>query len=260
MNSTESVRQIDELVSSFLNLGANRLLEYQDDVRDELRKLFKRWDNRLTLQGLSLSDSYLKGRIQLAVDFDLCSSGETNKCRATFWRDPHFSEEKAVHSAVSHVNVFEAAEDRDSGKSNVFVSKVEIVKGAHTTMVPSWVRFDEPLECVNDVFAGALYFSFNRGFVTIPINPVRKVDILRRLAVQSDKIAGEEIQSGPQVMNGVSENCGEILGDAFALDGSKKALSGFRIVLDDRRVWVSCNKFTDSSVEIVDVLVGPFDL
>src|SRR5882762_2483089 len=54
-----------------LGAGKKRLLETIHDSRDKLRELGQRWENRLTLEGLSPWKDYVDGRLALALDFDL---------------------------------------------------------------------------------------------------------------------------------------------------------------------------------------------
>src|SRR5437899_1461429 len=134
------------------------------------------------------------------------------------------------------------------------------MKGAHTAVRACWIRLDDPIEYVDDIFAGALYLSLNRGFISIPVLSVREVDVFSRLPVEPNEITRQEIQGGPQIVNSVSENHRETLGNALAHNGLQEALAGLRIVLDNRRIWISCGEVPNPSIEIIDVLIGPFDL
>ena len=46
-------------------------LQFVDGAANEFRQLAKRWDNRVVLEGFSLSELYLDGRIAIALVVDV---------------------------------------------------------------------------------------------------------------------------------------------------------------------------------------------
>jgi hypothetical protein len=52
-------------------LGEVRLLDCFHGARDQLRELIQRWDNRLTLERLSIAEQYREGRLAAVLKLEL---------------------------------------------------------------------------------------------------------------------------------------------------------------------------------------------
>src|SRR6056297_520316 len=79
----------------------------------KLVELFRRWDNRLTIDNLSLAKRYIEGELLVFVAFILSGGGfNGQKCRAVFHRELRISRTPTVGS--------KALRDRPAHSSHLF--------------------------------------------------------------------------------------------------------------------------------------------
>jgi len=67
--------------------------ERTDNSIHKLGELMKRWDNRLTLKGLSIAEKYIKGRIEIIADLDIFRGGKLKICMPSLALTRQFSKE-----------------------------------------------------------------------------------------------------------------------------------------------------------------------
>ncbi|MGN6310472.1 MAG: hypothetical protein ACTHNN_13060 [Xanthobacteraceae bacterium] len=70
-------------------------------------------------------------------------------------------------------------------------------------------------------------------------------------------IAGQNVESGPQIMDRVPDDKGPFWRDGFVFFDADELPTGFGIYLRDESDITAMNKFSDSRFYIGDVKVGP---
>ena len=102
--------------------------------------------------------------------------------------------------------------------------------------------------------------TINGRFQFLSSFPKREFDVLRRAACGApDKLAGRVIQSGAQVMQGITNDQRNAIGDVVG-DSELEGLPTIRLFLGREFVRVTLDKGVDGRVQFSDVLIGPFDL
>jgi hypothetical protein len=106
--------------------------------------------------------------------------------------------------------------------------------------------------------AHELYLSERFGFVLAETLANREVCLLRRkLAVIADEIGSQVVQSGPEIVNGITDNqtddrinLGNILDHVIGV-------VGLRIVMGPKSARVLFEKDVSPRIVVSDVVVGP---
>lgn len=72
-------------------------------------------------------------------------------------------------------------------------------------------------------------------------------------------MVGEVVESTPQVVEHISTNGGNLIGNALHADEIIAALAGVKIVLALNYIWVGIEEGVTRSLQILNVLSGPLD-
>lgn len=237
-----------------------------DRSLDQIDKLQKLWDERLTLEE-SLAEYYVKGKLRILVLWRSVSSTDGDQRLAVFQRAA------SGLSASEQAIAGDRLEGDDSGNDHlrhlgsgcyekpVFIRDVEHVKSPEYISLPSLVRF-YLLDEVDRAGIGTLYFSqVSGGFKFLNAMSNRECRLIGDLAAHGiDKLTGEVIKTRPQAMNGVSQDREKrrwwLIDDAEL----NHALTGFEVVISDCAIGIGLKEGFNRKIKIEDVLFGPFDL
>jgi hypothetical protein len=146
-----------------LGLPETDRLEAPNDSKNKLRHLFKRWDNRLTLQGKSLSEQYIGGRLSLVVDVDFIALGQcstpTDRDIGVAELNRHCALDNEGARFVFYMNARQRCNMEHWNEQFVFVKNIEVVKGADRG-IPSFVRLYD-IKYVLPEFAGEAFMYYS---------------------------------------------------------------------------------------------------
>lgn len=244
-------------------------LEPLDDSRNKLRKLFERWDNRLSLQGKSVLEQYIGGRLSLVVDVEFrtpshTDRGPSDRLEATIVFD--------THSAINHTEVARFVFDVDSRQNrnmqhwdqqDVFVEDVEVVYSANG-LIPSLVRLYGVEYLPAERFGEArLYYSTVKScYELLPAfaSPEWEFGVGHVAASIANDAANHQVERTPEIVNGVANDKGRVIGNGLHNPEVQNIVSGIRIFLDEKFVEVRLGEALKDGVQLKNVLLGPFDL
>lgn len=246
--------------------------ENLDNAFREFDELLERWDNRLSVENLALAERYRKAECKLGLILKIGLGGRslvTQHYVAVFERKPGIERADCSHLRLGVVlgaygaNVAADAErllaGRDGDQKPVFVGDVETVQTPEG-VCPSLVRLHSldqrdgadgrPLQggryIARAVMGGGTYWEYSV--------------CAGRAPVVCDKGVREEIKSGSEIVNAISQDGGPFDGDRLAEIKAIDFVAGLRVYLDRDVIGVSRLESQDGRVEISKVLFGPVDL
>jgi hypothetical protein len=252
-----------------LGLPETDRLEADNDSKNKLRDLFKRWDNRLSLQGKSLLEQYIGGRLSLVVDVDFIALGKcsapTDRAIGVAELNRHCAFDNEGARFVFYVNARQRCNVEHWNEQFVFVENVEAVKSADRG-IPSFVRLYD-INYVFPEFAGdaLMYYSTFASFYKFLPRAVGlewKADVSEILGGTTHcyGVADQQIECTSKIVDSVTNDGGRILGNGSQHPELQDVLSGIRIVFNDKFVEVSVNERLKNRVKLKDMLIGPFNL
>ena len=141
----------------------------------------------------------------------------------------------------------------------MLIAYIEIVNGPKS-IVSSVIRLQRA-KYIDDIWAGAVYVPlFDRIFKLLLTSTKRKVNVFDISAIDSNQVAGEEIESCSEVVNSVSYYRRKV-GRNLVLDANnKKVIESLTVLLNDNSIRIVGNELSDLGLKLGDVLVRPFNL
>ena len=141
----------------------------------------------------------------------------------------------------------------------MLIAYIEIVNGPKS-IVSSVVRLKRP-KYIDDIWAGAVYVPLFDGIFKVrPIATERKLNVFDISSVDSNQVAGEEIESCSEIVNSVSYYRRKIVRNLVLDANNEKVIEGLTILLNDNSIRISCNELSDLALKLTDVLLGPLNL
>jgi hypothetical protein len=241
-------------------------LELADDPVHKLRKLMDKWKDRLAPNNLRFAERYLKGEIEIRVHYrPVKQSAEGAEFCAIFKNLGIGGVVRHLEGDVSRITcgsseLKEAAHVPESNNQQeaVFVEVVELVE-FQEVIAPALVRLNRVDEAYRSC-AHSLYLSRSSGYVIGRSLVNRKAGILGRcLPVSLNELPSQVIERAAEVVNNISEDQRKRdwrAGDDFCLESIR---SGLRIALKDKSVRIGITEQLASTIELADVVIGPFD-
>jgi hypothetical protein len=260
------------------HLGEERLKSCHS-VADEVSEMLDRFQHRPRLENLRLIERYIKREFHLLVHFHI---REVNKeFVALFERAedvggtdgdrnvrPDLSRKKFSNfrcaretTYYKRANINATKAGPDSHKCAVLVDVVKAMQDPEIVTLSSFVWF-ESAESINSVLPHALYFSGNKAFVFRGLRSNKKASFMpihSGAGADEIELLGKVIESGSEILNGVSQDHRNFSGDLFDSRHIIDQLSRLRIVLGQNFVWVYSVEGHNSVIQIGDVLIGPFN-
>mgnify|MGYP001569002881 CR=1 FL=1 len=235
-----------------LTSGEICLLDCLNDARDDLRKLMKRWNERLIFGRSILWEEYVKGRLSIVCYVHL---GTRPNCVQS--TPGTYTEGKVGECVVIIVMCANARNFEDADRWNqqpVFINDVDFVEGPNG-IIPSNIRFYDISDEVADVATPDLYFSITDGvYKFLPRISNRESAMLGRGAPSNnDNFTSHEVERGSEIVNGITENQWNTFGQRLGINACK-------ISINAKTVCASFEKCGDGGVQLIDVLIGPFNL
>lgn len=213
------------------------------------------------LQRLSWAESYLSGRLKFVLRYrDVALNGDvaavvtarTKPLKGRLNATARIDEHRCVGEVVSG-----GGQD-----ALVLVSDVETVEIVET-MLAAREGLNFVSDEVDDVCArpiSGFYVSLNGTLLRIPIFCEGEArEIKGGMPIGFDEDAVSVVKGGPEVVQRVSEHCGEVLRNWGASDGNtlfQRAL----LILDGESFNVLRDETAQHRFKLIDVLLGPFYL
>lgn len=263
--------------------------EPADDAINEMRQLVKKWDDRLTLDNLRIAERYLKGEVEFLIHLQVRAVGPSDSrhfCvvvknwNADSLSEGHCAVDFRIHAPldlgdqVAHGRMPELQQiwrerrskteakildgEGDNRQEAVLVEVVKLVEFPEA-IVPALVRLGR----VDETYRGrahSLYLSRRAGFVfgeTLANGEVSPV--ATGLPVCLNQLPRQVVEAASQLVSGFADDQGDVLGQRVSDLDAKDALSGLRVLLTQKSVWVGFAEGQNPGFEITDVVFGPFD-
>ena len=249
-----------------------------DNLRRRVSEQRERFKNRLSLENPRLAQRYVKKETRLVVRFKMRANGSAIDLAAIFEGrtvggsdvDELVGKHRVRLGAGDLFQLSPRAQpdaswpERQDDQETMFVDDVELVQGPEKFVLPSLVRL-QPLELLHDRLRCSTYLSLHRGFVLFPVElgtaPDREVGLERRLlAVVPNDGVGEVVERGSEIVDRVTQDQSDRVGDARVGENPTAVARAIRIVLADDGFGFRYSEPREFMPEIDDVLVGPFEL
>jgi hypothetical protein len=253
--SSDDMQQVNGPMSN-RDLGYGLLLDCLDDARDELRQLFERWDNRLVFEGLPLAETYAEGRISIALYFQ---RGKRRRIEIPFSRSfkNQFLEFKDGFFVIFKAEIGEGNKPQYRDQDPMLIHNIQVVQSIKG-IIPSTVRLYSINDEIADFGTHSLYFStVDLTYKILPFFMERKFDFPVRAG---NNRAHHQVEGRVKIMDGISDNKRYPIGNSLNKLTSEDIIPRLSIILDVETVKVGFEKPRPEFYEIMDVLVGPFDL
>jgi hypothetical protein len=255
------------------------------DTVDKIRKLMQRFNQRLTLNNPRLAERYNKGELQILIQFrrrmsDIDYVAVFQKPQCLPIKDPEGPIHHVVHDLAKSLAAdtlihklrlepsshFIIEMDHASGRANshnqsMLVDVIKLVEYPELVSLPAFVWFDR-VDRVDRVLPRALYFSSTLGLVYRGILGDREVNAARSGGASgsgSDEVASQMIKGTSEVLDGIPGDARDAIRDRSDSRYIIEEISRFRIMLFPDFVWVGVEEGSNITVDIVDVLFGPFE-
>ena len=240
-------------------MGFNMNRECRDNIINDLGKLMKRVEYRLSVERLPLSEGYLKGGLKILADFNISCGGETHEYLAVFYRaNVHGAYCEHMPFSVPHLKIFDADIINGRNKGFMFIGNIEVVNSPEK-YIPSFVWLQRA-DYLDDIFSGSTYMSlFNHTLKSIPVVPKWEVDIFGVTTIQKDKINGEEIKSSAKIMDDIPNYCWEMAWNFLPNPECPELIRGVRVLLDNDTIRFAFDITSNVLIELTDVSRGPIN-
>ena len=244
--------------------GAQCVLEYDEDLRNKPRELMHRWDNRITLETLSIPKYYRKGRLALILELE--SDGLITHMHYSVLGDGKRAIGHSSRVLPSDVDprgdMVHVSDSNCRHQEHVFIQNVQTVQ-CKEDLIPSRVRVwsYHVSKQRNDIARVPQYSLTERVYKFIPVLEELELSPVSGSTSSEfhDFVVGD-VQSGSEIVNSVSDEQRHNAGNLFGGLKLKDLSSGIRIFLEFRTANILLKEGIDSIVKINDVLIGPFDL
>jgi hypothetical protein len=233
------------------------LLDCLDDARDDLCELMKRWNERLTFEDAILWEEYAKGRLAIVCYVQLGIGSNCIQYPSGVRAQRKVSESVVV--IVVRANAGHLNNANRWNKQSMLVNYVDFVEGTDGVISSDVWLYDINYQ-IADVLPRDLYFStIDSCYKFLPRLPDGEVAILGRgTTSDGNNLAGRKIKSGPKVMNSIPEDEGDAFRQRLGIE--PQYISTCKISIDANTASASFKEGDEGSVQLIDVLVGPFNL
>lgn len=236
-------------------------LDAVDRAADKMRELAQRWQDGLSVERHTIAENYAVGSVSLVCNLHIRMTKAGDAGGAVSVESP-FVNREAFASAVYTVDVPDHRSVLLGDQENVLIFDVEGVKSPEGLSYPSFVRLYRIQDEVEDCFGGLLFQSAITGsYHTYPGISNREISV-RIAMLRSVKfdITHGVIKGGAKVMDCIPHHQENLFGNILSNADAEKAIRSIRIVLDGDIVHARPMESSRFQIEIIDVLIGPFDL
>jgi hypothetical protein len=238
-----------------VQLGQERL-KLGDDGLHRVRHVMERLKNRITTGNLQIFERYISLEIDVLVVLRVSASGNAQEFLA------QFNAETLAQVPQPNARLFETPRIKSTryrDNQSVLIVNVESMEMPER-IVRSSVRLYDAQEFYH-CRPQLRYLSFAKGRIVLlssfcngkfsggsGLLPANFYELPRKV-----------IQSTAEIVDSVSKNSGDFIGQVPDSCDVISNLSNLRLVLGSKRVEVSTEKIGDDRIQVSDVLVGPFN-
>ena len=245
--------------NNILTPGEIGALNILYDARDKLRQTMERWDNRLTLEGLSFPEDYVQLRCSIILKLRLSSKSNCIQYAVlSNTQSPHLDD---VVILVTYIDACDGSNRVQRDQQPVFVDIVQCVESTQG-IIPSFVRLYDVEKKINEVRANNLYYSFVNGlFEFLPSFPDREFSFpIRCFTTQNDQIPDDIIQCRTQVLDGFANDNWNRCRGFLGLLETNDVFNAIHIFIDAKTVEIRFEEHVKHRVQLENVLIGPLGL
>lgn len=258
-------------------------LKSQYQAIDHLGHLLDLWEDRPTFENARFAERYLNSEFHILVRFRVRAidkeviaclqreefvGGSNPKVNSRdFIARPQFLERFGHSFGNRRADVHALELTASSNQEAVFVDIVKSVNDPER-VIPTLVRLDF-VDGIYGRLRHSVYLSHLAGFVFFGSIKDWEVNMPERIAprrgdsgtarADEDKLVGQMVQSTSKIVDNVSEAKRDVVGDRCVLGDIIMQTTGFRIALGRDFVRVGLDESIASGLQLVDVLIGPFD-
>src|SRR5712692_4447155 len=257
------------LKSQEVSLQKSKSIKPKHYAADAVRHFMERWNNRLTLDNLRLSERYAQNEIHILLHFRF---GDDKEYVASFQREmPDCRRDKTSFSSVGVLSrkldvltwqgVVASKVRPDGEQQAMFVNFAKAVEMPEDFACPTSVWFDIAYS-VYSVLPHSLYFSRRHGFVFRGVLENGEVYIAKRperFLADTNQMIGQMVKGAPKILDGVPSDEGKLLRDILSAGEIVEVISHVRITINRNFICARLVEGIPSRFQIEDVLFGPFD-
>lgn len=250
-----------ELEQDRLQVGGYEFFERIECLRDDLRHVRERWNNRLVLEDGTFGERYLNGDIEVIA----CLDGDAGLNNA--YLAIRIPADRTVLNGIranSGVDVFDLYDGNRRDEIVVFVTVAETCSGPEIKIrVPArlYVFDDIP----SKLGEGLLYQSvISGGFKVLPFSRKREMEFPAPTPCPISRV-DPKIKGFSKVVNGITDDWRKVVRDRLVWAVSD--LKNIRLGKDSHRPSRTIGDLVKIGGQggrelnqVVDVFVGPFDL
>lgn len=241
----------------------DKILKHIECLRDGLRHINQRWNDRLVLEDGSFWERYINGRSEIACRFD--------------WRIDLDQYLCFVRIVVAEAEVFESAGSNnkpdifDCSEGYCWQKIVMLVPVTHAGDGPNMkVRVTARLDFAADkggkFWEGILYRDVSaRGFQVLSFLREGKVGVFPVLTMDKERVVNPVIQGFSQIVDSISHDSRKMIADRlFRFVSNLETIRIAQQNMTSRGTVVGLVELLGEDGGVIDdgfdVLVGPFDL
>lgn len=241
-----------------LTPGEKLLLDCLDDAADNLRNLWERWENRPTLENVSFVEKYSEGRFSVILHFEFLGTRYQVSARSRSHGKTAIDQTVGSDSSIYMIQ----SDDRNQRyQQPVLVHNVELIQ-CDKGIIPSRIRLDGIVDQIKNVFPNKLYFStLENIFKFVPVFGDGEIKVMRGfLSGHRNNFKCNMVKGGTEIVNGVSDEQRDPARDRNDHLKLEQIISGIQVFLDAKLVKIAMTEFFKKNAQLLDVLIGPFDL
>ena len=243
-----------------------------DGPTHKISQLMKRWDDRLTLQGPVLVDAYLNRRMAILLVVEIGWGARSDRFLLAFT----VSDKEPIAGAERGHVIFIKDQLKHMGapggwqrESPVFIFSVEMIEGMEPAFPSVTVGFDIFRDYMGDMRRMSLYQSKLTGFYErVPRIVHREIHTGYVTFATPDDFGGDVVECRSEIMHNIPQHWSDILIDVelrpLNLNNNVSSFGDVwgagRISLSPTSLQVSLQKGSAPVFNLLDMLVGPFDL
>ena len=233
-------------------------LKLADNAVNEVRHLIERFKNRLTSDNLRLSERYIQSQLKPLVCIRMiCGCGNSHDLVIGLQR--LLDDEIKPNCSDSSINAKGTRSNCCGYDEPVFIGAVELVD------IPERiVATNVCLYCKQHFFAAnahLVYFSLTNGrCVLLGTLADREVGVpIRATASSFNELTGKMVERAPHVVDGIADCQCNFVWDGVNAGNIQSYVRNLTVLLDAKRIGLRIAEGADSTIQVSDVLFGPFN-
>lgn len=234
-------------------------VEFCDQPFDEISHSIERFKNRLTTDNLRIAERYIRSEIDVIACFFIRTGRNVQEFCAVF-NVEHAAKITEPNGRFLQPPSTQSTRDRENQPVLVFnVELMEIPERVIRSSVRLYVPQD--LNCIGPAGVNLRYFSFAKGRVVLLQSLCdRELSVLVSGGPANiDQLPEQMVESASEVVDGISQDAGRFNRERIGMNDVIGHVVNMRLMLGSKSVEISTEKVRDKSLQVSDVLVGPFN-